>query len=96
MRKQSIMFTFNKSPKRNPTIPLTMQHTTVPIKSSIKYLGIVLDKNFSFKDHITQVCNKAVRALFPLLNRNSTLNTKGKLCIYKTCIRPIMMYGCQV
>lgn len=98
-KTQAILFPFNKSPKRIPTIPLEIQGSIIPIQASIKYLGILLDKKLTFKDHILYTCNKAVRcgrALFPLLNRKSTLNMKNKLLLFKSCIRPIMTYGCQV
>lgn len=89
----------NKSPKRKPSIPLHFRNTDIPFKSSIKYLGVILDKNLTYKDHILNTCEKATRcgrALFPLLNRKSKLNGKNKLLIYKSCIRPILTYGCQV
>lgn len=97
-KTQAIIFPFNKSPKRVPNIPLQIQGNSIEIKKSIKYLGIILDSKLTFKEHVHQVCEKAIRcgrALFPLLNRKSKLNLKNKLLLYNMCIRPIMTYGCQ-
>lgn len=98
-KTQAIIFPFNKSPKRIPSNTLTINGTTIPLQDSIKYLGLVLDKKLTFKHHILQTCDKALkcgRALLPLLNRKSQLNGNNKLLLYKMCIRPIMTYGCQV
>ena len=99
LKTQATIFPFNKSPKRIPQITLCMQGTEIPILDSVKYLGVVFDKKLTFKKHVIQAGDKALkcgRALFPLLNRKSKLNWKNKLLLYNMCIRPIMTYGCQV
>lgn len=98
-KTQAIIFPFNKSLKRNASISLSVDGVQIPLLDAIKYLGIVLDKKLTFKQQVLQSCEKAVkcgRALFPLLNRRSFLNSKNKLLLYKMCIRPIMTYGCQI
>ena len=47
---------------------------------NVKYLGIILDKKLSFKQHLEYICERAVRcgrALYPLLNKRSKLNCKN-------------------
>ena len=98
-KTQATIFPFNKSPKRVPQTTLNIQGSQIPLLDTIKYLGVIFDKNLSFKQHVLQASDKALkcgRALFPLLNRKSKLNRKNKLLLYKMCIRPIMTYGCQV
>lgn len=98
-KTQAIIFPFNKSPKRVPTLTLRFEGSTIPLKDDIKYLGMILDKKLTFKKHIETVCNKAIKcgcALYPILSRRSTLNLKNKILLYKMCIRPIITYGCQV
>ena len=98
-KTDAVIFPYNKSPKRNPTSTLSIGNDTLPIKRVIKYLGVILDSKLLYKDHIHMVCDKALRcgrALFPLLNRKSKLNYKNKLLLYKSCILPILTYGCQI
>lgn len=95
-KTQAILFPFNKSPKRNPSILIQHDGHTVPFKDSVKYLGVYLDKKLIFKTHIELTTDKALRcfrSLYPLLSKKSRLNTDNKLLIYKTIIRPIMLYG---
>jgi hypothetical protein len=67
---------------------------------SVKYLGIVLDKKLCFKQHIDYSIKNASAAsfssLYCLLSRNSTASIDSKLRIYKSCIRPILTYGCPI
>lgn len=98
-KTQAIIFPYNKSPKRTPTINLCANGTIIPFKHEIKYLGLILDKKLTFRQHVQYACEKAIkcgRALYPLLNRRSALNLKNKILLYKMCIRPIMSYSCQV
>lgn len=98
-KTQAIIFPFNKSPKRNPTQLLTIDGSVIPLKNSVRYLGITLDKKLNFKEHITDIADKALkcgRALYPLTNKRSLLSNNNKIRLYNMCIRPIMSYGCQI
>lgn len=64
-----------------------------------KYLGVTLDKKLTFKPHVDQVIQKSgicVKSLYSLLHRRSKLHTDNKLLLYKTVIRPVLMYACPV
>ena len=53
----------------------------------------------TFKQHINYVVdktNKVIRILYPLINKNSKLNIKNKLLLYKVALRPVFTYGCQI
>lgn len=98
-KTQAIIFPYNKSPKRIPTLTLQCRGNVIPLQENIKYLGVTLDRKLTFKQHILNACDKATkcsRALYPLLHRRSKLNLKNKVLIYKMYIRPIMTYGWQV
>lgn len=98
-KTQAIIFPYNKSPKRLPSRTLRFGNNNINIKSQVTYLGVLLDKNFTFRNHIESACGKAIqsfRALWPMLNRRSTLNIKNKNLIYKTVIRPILSYGSPI
>lgn len=98
-KTQAILFPFNKSRKRNPSIPLRHENKNIPFDNSVKYLGVYLDKKLIFKKHIENATDKAMkcfRALYPLISKRSKLNVDNKLAVYKTVIRPVMLYGCCV
>lgn len=76
-------------------LKLNIDGTEIPFKNCFKYLGIEFDKLMKFNKHARSVMGKAYRILniFSriLLNKNLPINTK--LLLYKTSIRPILLYG---
>ncbi|KFM71881.1 RNA-directed DNA polymerase from mobile element jockey, partial [Stegodyphus mimosarum] len=64
---------------------------------SYKYLGVIIDKNLNFKEHISYILNKANAAfysIYPIIGRKSKLNIKIKKMLYISLIRPILLYAC--
>lgn len=95
-KTQAILFPFNRSPKRVPSIPLRDGNNIIKFDDTVKYLGVYLDKKLTYKKHIDHAVDKAMkcfRALYPILNKKSKLNANNKIIIYKTVIRPILLYG---
>ncbi|KAG5666233.1 hypothetical protein PVAND_017809 [Polypedilum vanderplanki] len=94
--KTNAIFITKRISRQIPDTPLPIFETSVNWCDELKYLGIVIDKRLTFGKHIDYVIAKtniAIKILYPLLSRNSKLDTKNKLLIYKLAIRPIFTYG---
>jgi len=64
--------------------------------ASVKYLGVHIDRKLKFCKQTKYTINKAKTAkalLFPILNSKASLPISRKLHIYKTYIRPILLYA---
>lgn len=109
MKKWKLSLNVNKSQAKVFTLTqiqdppeLNINNTNIPWNpkdSSIKYLGVNLDKKLNWKIHInTKIAQAHARLalLYPLINRKSKLKTKCTLLIYKSILRPLLTYGCQV
>jgi len=59
---------------------------------NIKYLGVMIDKNLDFKNHIKYIQNKMSKKVFFLIRAGKHLSTYAKLLIYKTIIIPQIDY----
>lgn len=78
---------------------VTMRGIPISWSDEVKYLGLMLDKNLTFKSHIEGIqarCNKYIKCLYPLVNRKSKLCLKNKLLIYKQIFRPAIMYAVPI
>lgn len=56
-----------------------------------------LDEKLTFKEHISQVIRKATVALIslnPIIGRGAKTSLKLKVMLYKSIIRPILLYAC--
>ncbi|GFX77533.1 RNA-directed DNA polymerase from mobile element jockey [Trichonephila clavipes] len=88
---------FTKKRKLPP--PPTMYNTTIPWSQSTKYLGIIFDKNLTWRTHIQHTRNKFRKIMFklyPLIGRNSELSRDNKVLLFTAVMRPILAYGCPV
>ena len=79
--------------------PLNIKKTPIPLKPSLKYLGVVLDKSANLIPHITHTVKKAFLAyqnLYTILSPTSPLTLENKTLIYKQIIRPTIMYAAPI
>lgn len=98
-KSQAIFFTRRRT-REIPRRPLRIGNNDTPWADNfVKYLGVLLDKKLTFAPHINYTCekvDKAIRILYPLLNRRSKLSQDNKILLYKVAIRPIMSYACPI
>jgi hypothetical protein len=95
-KTQAILFT-----KRRPLRPLSPKigQLTITWSTEVKYLGLRLTPTLNYTEHIKGQIGKALgtmRKLFPLLGRESNLETPTKLLLYTTAIRSIVAYAAPV
>ncbi|GBP77250.1 Probable RNA-directed DNA polymerase from transposon X-element [Eumeta japonica] len=76
-----------------------MLNARIPWQRSYKYLGVTLDKNLHFREHIARVRKNALfytARLGAMLGRKSKLSRRNKRTLYKMCIRTVMTYASPV
>lgn len=98
-KSEACMFTRKRAQRHRPVTQINVGGEVVPWKGSIKYLGLTLDKTLTFRDHLgsrVQKGGKLVRALYPLVSRNSKLAIRHKVLLYKVVLRPSVCYACPV
>ncbi|GFV80350.1 RNA-directed DNA polymerase from mobile element jockey [Trichonephila clavipes] len=62
-------------------------------------IGLILDKQLTWKQHIIQARDKfrnALRALYLFIGQNSEMNIYNKILLYTAVLRPINTYGSPV
>jgi hypothetical protein len=81
---------------RPPESLLTVNVHNIPFVNSIKYLGVISDKEITCRLHIETVTTKAYKTFMRLysLFKSDRLSTKSKLTLHKALIRSIMTYAC--
>ena len=70
-----------------------------PDDQGIKYLGLYMDKKLNWNFHVNKKLTEAyvrLAQLYPIINRKLTLKSECSLLMYKSLIRPLLMYACQV
>lgn len=92
---------FSLRPFSTPA-PLHINNNTIPWipqNETIKYLGLNFDTRLNWKSHITEkikLTKIKLIQLKPLLNNKSKLSLSNAIALYKTIIRPLMLYACPI
>ncbi|GBP92165.1 RNA-directed DNA polymerase from mobile element jockey [Eumeta japonica] len=76
-----------------------MLNARIAWQRSYKYLGVTLDRNLNFRDHVARVRKTVLfytARLGALFGRKSKLSRRNKRTIYKMCIRTVMTYASPV
>lgn len=94
--KTVLMFHTKRRTRQLPPDSIVLDNVIVPRSNSVKYLGFHLDNRLTIKDHVGKTLLKAdniCKAMYPYVRRQNMLTKKVKVKIYKTYIRPALLYG---
>lgn len=94
--KTQAIYVTRRISKEIPKKTITLFNKPIKWSMEIKYLGVLLDKRVTMKNHVDYAIRKvniAIHLLYPLLSRNSKLNVQNKLLLYKMAIRPLLTYA---
>lgn len=79
--------------------PVTLMGDMLPQKSTVKYLGMHIDRRLTWREHIKtkrDQANRKLRDIYWLVGRQSSLSLENKVLIYKCIIKPIWTYGIEL
>lgn len=105
LRKWNIKVNTDKSAhitftlRRQDCPAVVLNGTPIPQQTSVKYLGLHLDRRNNWKKHIQakrEQLNIKTRKMYWLLGSKSELTLENKLLLYKTILKPVWTYGIQL
>ena len=68
----------------------------IPLKSSLKDLGILVQNDAKFDQNIEEVCKKSRRQAGWILRTFKTREPEAMLTLYRALVLPIAEYCCQL
>lgn len=74
---------------------ITIQDSTEKIKhtSTIKYLGLMIDKNLRWSEHSSHITNKIRKLIYKFYQLRDILSKKTILNIYNSLVESVIRYG---
>ena len=91
--KQAEEVIFNRKVKKKFHPPLLFNNANITQTSSQKHLGIIVDNQLTFDDHIKMVFRKINETIGFLRKLHNFLPRAALITIYKAFIRPHLDYG---
>ena len=79
-----------------PNFKFFMNDIAIPQTSSLKYLGVYIQSDLKWHQHIQSVVNKSNKSLFMLIRCLFNASTGIKLIAFNTVVRPVLEYASQV
>ena len=74
---------------------IKLRNSVIPKTDSFKFLGVVIDKNLSFNDHISTLCSKVSKSIGILYCLNKFLPSDILIKLYHTLIASRLSYGIE-
>jgi ribonuclease HI len=97
--KKTTAVIFTKSNQiRNNNVPIVINGMTIATAKSIKFLGLTIDQQLTWTEHINSTISKAkskINLLRSISGSRWGANKTTLLRIYKTIIRPKLEYGLE-
>ena len=72
---------------------LTLNNIAIKNANCVRFLGFLLDKNLTFKNHLEHVCSKLLKGIYALSRAAQILPTNELKIIYSALILPYLHYG---
>ena len=88
------MFAAKNKPLKNITILLNKK--AIEQKDHVKYLGVLIDSQLTFKDHVTSLSKKISRVTGLMYKIKNYVNTKTLTMLYNSLIYPHLLYGVPI
>ena len=63
---------------------------------SLKFLGVRIDHQITWNDHITYISNKLFKSIAIIHRANHVLDTKAMYCLYYAILQPHINYCIEV
>ena len=80
------------NPKGERNTDLDISGEKVEQSQHIKILGVTLDENLNFKDHLRSVCKKVASKIGVIRRLKNLIPVNAKLLLYKSAIMPHLTY----
>ena len=90
-----IHFTRNTSPARDSDMPLRFKQDTITPSQSVKILGVIMDQELRYKEHVAGKADKSYKAALAL-KRLQGLRPSGMRQLFSATVAPVMDYASPI
>lgn len=96
IRKTKVLIIDNKNSLNKYESNIKINNVNLDIVDHVKYLGVIIDENLSFKNHLSYISGKIGSKINVLSRLRNELNCQQKITIYKSIIEPHFTYCASI
>ena len=86
----------SKNPMKNAKLEIIVHNAILEQVDNFKYLGVTIDKNLTWSEHISAMCTKLAKSLGALKHLSQFLPSQLLNKLYQSNIQSIIDYCCTV
>ena len=91
-KTECVLFGTHKKTARSKNFVIKMNGTQITESHSYKYLGVIMDKNLNYLEHLNKIQRKAASRVCPLSRIRHNIEPYTAETIHKMMILPVMLY----
>ena len=89
-----IMFNNKKQPRTD--VRIVLNGTNIEQVTYTKFLGVTIDENLTWREHITMVETKVSKSIAVLYKTMQVLDCQALHILYQSLVEPHMSYCCEI
>ena len=93
LKCESVCISYKRLP---PLCVYCLGNKQIPLRLVVKYLGVFINSQPKWGDHVKHLASKASHSLNYLRHTLFSCSTLVKAAAYKAIVRPILEYACPV
>jgi hypothetical protein len=76
-------------------VAIRLEDEQIPSANHARFLGVIIDRHLTFKEHVDHIYHKVRPLTYILLNlKRSSIPPLHLITFYKLCLQPIITYAC--
>ena len=93
---KELRISFSRSPAIRELV-LINETAIIDLVKSVKVLGVIIQDNLKWNQHVDATVTKAAKRLYFLIQlKRAHVPAKDLVCFYIACIQSVLLYACQV
>ena len=85
-----MLFSKERTPRNE--LRLQMDEDVIIEVYKTKFLGVIIDNKFNWKDHISYICGKISKGIGMIIKARNCVNKDSLMALYYSFVYPYLMY----
>ena len=95
-KTQYVVFCTRQMQRQMPDVALSVGDAVVTPAASLKNLGVTMDRNLTWAQHVNEIAQKCNKIVFPLIKHSASLSQDVLVKLVETLVVPHLIYCASI